>query len=103
MGISENPNCIFCKIDTESIEHVYIEYENVKGLWKATKDWVRLFYYSHFKISDIEKNFGDKDNNQVKQLIILSVRDVIYCKRKTGRKMTLGDLKEGFGFVQKLF
>ena len=80
------------KIDTELIEQaLYIEYENVKGLRKATEDWVRLFYDSHFEISDIEKNFGDKDNNQVKQLIILSVRDVIYCKRKTGRKMTLGD------------
>ena len=82
------------KIDTESIEQaLYIEYENVKGLRKATEDWVRLFYDSHFKISDIEEKFGDKDNNQVKQLIILSVRDGIYCKSKTCREMTLGDLK----------
>ena len=74
MGISETPNCLFCKIDTESIEHAYIECENVKGVWKATDDWVRLIYDSHFKMSDIEKIFGDKGNNRVKQLIILSVK-----------------------------
>ena len=42
-------------------------------MWTATKDLVWLIHYSHFRISDtsIEKIFGDKDNNQVKQLIIL--------------------------------
>ena len=93
MGISETPNCLFCKIDKESIEHAYIECENVKGLWKATEDCVRLIDDSDFKISDIDKIFGDQGNNQVKQLIILSVRDVIHFKRKTGRKIALGDLK----------
>ena len=52
-----------------------------------------MIYDTHFTISDIEKIFGDKNNSQVKQLIILSVNDVIYLKRKTGKRMTLGDLK----------
>ena len=54
---------------------------------------VRLIHDSHFKIADIEKIFGAIDNNQVKLVIILNVRDVIYHKGKTGSKMTLGDLK----------
>ena len=49
-----------------------------------------MIYDSHFKIADIEKIFGDIDNNQVKRVhvIILNVRDVIYHKRKTGSKVT---------------
>ena len=88
MGISGTPNCPFCNHIVESIEHAYVECENVKGLWKATENWVRLFYVSHFEIADIEKIFGDIENDQVKQVIILSVRDVIYHKRKTGSWMT---------------
>ena len=34
-------------------------------MWTATKDWVRLIYGFHFRISDIEKIFGDKDNNNI--------------------------------------
>ena len=82
MGISETPNCPFCNHIVESIEHAYIECENVKGLWKATENKVRLIYDSHFKIADIEKIFGDIDNDQVKQVIIICVRDVIYHKKK---------------------
>ena len=74
-------------------EQCTVHHENVKDLWEATEDWVRLIYDSHFRISDIEKIVGDKGNTQLKQSIILSVRYVIYCKRKTGKKMTLGDLR----------
>ena len=52
-----------------------------------------MIYDAHFKISDIEKIFGENNNSPVTQLIILSVKDVIYLKRKTGKRMTLGDLK----------
>ena len=92
-GISETSNCPFCNHIVESIEHAYIECENVKGLWRATVNWIRLIYDSNIKIADIEKIFGDIDNDQVKQVIILSVRDVIYHKRKTGSEMILGDLR----------
>ena len=54
-----------------------------------------MIYDAHFKISDIEKIFGENTNSPITQLpvIILSVKDVIYLKRKTGKRMTLGDLK----------
>ena len=85
MGISETPNFFFCKIEIESIEQAYIKCENIKKLGKVIEDWVKSIYDSHFKKSDIEGKFGDKDY-QIKQLIILSVRDVIYSKRNTGKK-----------------
>ena len=77
MGISETLICPFCNHIVESIEHAYIECENIKGLWKATENWVRLIYDSRFEIADVEKICGDIDNNQVKQVIILIVREVI--------------------------
>ena len=36
MGISETHNCLFCKTETETIEHIYIECDKVKILWKVT-------------------------------------------------------------------
>ena len=32
MGISEMINCLFCKTDLETIEHAYIECENVRSM-----------------------------------------------------------------------
>ena len=93
MGILETPNCLFCKTKTETIEHIYIECDNVKSLWRVTEDWVRIVFDAHFKISDIEKIFGENNNISVKQLIILSDKGAIYLKRKTGKIITLGDLK----------
>ena len=33
------------------------------------------------------------ENNQITQLIIITIKDVIYQKRKKGNNMTLGDVK----------
>ena len=76
MGISETPHCLFCKTEKETIEHIYIECDNVKNLWKVTEDCVRMINDAHFKISDIEKIFGENNSSPVKQLVILSVKDV---------------------------
>ena len=67
IGISETPSCLFCKTETETIEHIYIECDIVKNLWKVTEDLVRMIYDAHFKISDIEKIFGE--NNKSTQTI----------------------------------
>ena len=82
MGILvlETQNCLFCK--TETIEHIYIECDNTKSLWKVTENWVRMIYDAHFKILDIETIFGENNISPVKQLIIVSVKDVTYFKRK---------------------
>ena len=77
MGISETPNCLFCKIETEAIAHNCTKCDNVNNLWKVTEDWARMIYDAHFKISDIEKIFGEYKNSPVKELIILSVKDII--------------------------
>ena len=45
MGISGTLNCLFCKTETETIELMYIECDNVKNIWKVTEDWVRMIYY----------------------------------------------------------
>ena len=92
MNILDTPNCFFCNA-IETIEHVYIDCPNVISLWHNTENWVKTMFSPHFKIADIEKNFGEKNNNQLKHLIITSIKDVIYAKRKQGNKMLLLDVK----------
>ena len=45
-------------------------------------------------ISEQEKIFGCFNNKQICDLIIISVKDVIYQKRKTGTEMTIIDVKK---------
>ena len=44
-------------------------------------------------ISDIEKMVGSTVNNHIVNLITISVKDVIYQKRKTGNIMNVTDVK----------
>ena len=95
MGISETPNCLFCDIP-ETIEHIYLECVNAIQLWSKTENWIKNLGYHHFKISDIEKIFGEKHNDLLKHTVVLSIKDVIYQKRKTGKKFFLADVKRAF-------
>ena len=45
-----------------------------------TESWVRSIYDHHFEIADVEKISGSHDNGQIKQLVIVSVKDMIYFK-----------------------
>ena len=57
--------------------------------WK----WVRILHYPHYKISDTEKGFGEKNNYHGKYIIVISIKDVNYQKRKKGDRMCLSDVK----------
>ena len=70
-----------------------MECPNAIYLWQETEDWVKSLNYPHFKISDTEKIFGEKCNNHFKHIIIISIKDVIYQKRKKGDIMYLQDVK----------
>ena len=93
MGISTTPNCLFCN-ELETIVHVYMECPNAIHLWQETENWVKSLHYPHSKISDTEKIFGEKYNNHFKHInIIISIKDVIYQKRKKVDKIYLQDVK----------
>ena len=93
MTIMDSDTRLFCKDCTETIEHIYIHCNTVKKFWNDTIAWVRNIYDVHFIISDHEKIFGCSTDNQVSQLLIISVKDVIYQKRKQGKEMTIADVK----------
>ena len=92
MKIVESPYCLFCN-HIETIEHIYLECPNAINIWYEVENWIRSIQYPHFKISDTEKIFGEKYNNQLKQLVITSTKDIIYFKRKTGDSVYLNDVK----------
>ena len=92
MKISDSELCHFCN-ETETIEHVYIECLNSSRLWTNTVAWVRDIHDPHFIISDFEKIFGSSTSNQMVNIIIISIKDVIYQKRKSGNVMEVTDVK----------
>ena len=92
MKITDSELCHFCN-ETETIEHAYLECRNSSRLWINIVSWVRDIHDPHFIISDIEKFFGSSSNNQIVNLIIISVKDVIYQKRKNGNVMDVTNVK----------
>ena len=72
-----------------------MECDNVKQSWYETENWIKTINDCHFKIADIEKIVGTLDNDQVKHLIVIviSVKNEIYTKRRTGRKMIINNVK----------
>ena len=92
MKITDSDLCHSCK-ETETIEHAYLNCTNTARLWVNSIAWVRDIHDPHFAISDIEKIFGCSSNNQIANMFIISVRDVIYHKRKDGSNMCITDVK----------
>ena len=64
-----------------------MECPNAIHLWKETENWAKSLHYSHFKISDTEKKFDEKYNYHSKHIIIISIKDVIYQKRKVIKRI----------------
>ena len=60
---------------------------------KKQKIGLKAYIIHNFKISDTEKIFGEKYNNHFKHIIIISIKDMIYQKRKKGDKTYLKDVK----------
>ena len=87
MGISDDENCLFCRDHLETIEHIYISCANTVRIWNDVVIWVRNIYDPHFIISDQEKFFDCSSKDQICQILITSVKDVIYQKRKSGTRM----------------
>ena len=94
MNLSETENCLYCNEGPKTIEHIYLQCRNSIKFWNDTISWVRRIFDQQFIISDHEKIFGDISNDHVLNIIIMSVKDVIYQKRKVGKEMTLSDVKK---------
>ena len=94
MGLTEHDKCLFCKDNIETIDHIYLDCKNVKQLWYETENWIKTIHGCHFKLADVMKIFGTQDKDQIKHLILISGKDELYAKRKTGKKMELGNFKK---------
>ena len=94
MNIIESEKCLFCKDEIETIEHAYLYCVNSSKLWQDTITWVRNIHNHHFIISEQEKDFGSHQKDKLTDMIIISVKDVIYQKRKEGKEMGITDVKQ---------
>ena len=77
----------------QSLLQTWSTFSNVKRPLKDTTSWVRNIYDQYLMMSDHEKIFGCSTYNQITHLLITSVKDVIYQKRKQGKEMTIADVK----------
>ena len=91
--LPKEDKCSYCKEYTETIEHIYLECINSISIWNSTITWVRSINDNHFIISDYEKMFGGPTNKSITNMIIISIKDVIYQKRKSGGEMMITDVK----------
>ena len=94
MNIVDTENCLFFDEGPETIEHIYLQCRNSIKIWNDTIFWVRSIWDHHFIISDHENIFGGPINSQVLNLIIISVKDVIYQKRRNGKEIMITDVKK---------
>ena len=93
MNLTDSDKCLYCKEYTETIEHIYLECTNSISIWNSLITWVRSIYDNHFIISDYENLFGGPTNKSITNMIAISVKDVIYQKRKSGGEMMITGVK----------
>ena len=82
----DNCACAYCNEDTKTVTHAFIEYPNTIRIWQDVESWVKRKLNKYLKISDIEKIFGNCENNRVIDMIISATIKAIYQKRRTGKR-----------------
>ena len=85
--------CIVKTILKQLNIYIYISCNNTVRIWNETISWERNVYDPHFIISDQENFSGCTSKDQICQILIISVKDVIYQKRKSGTRMVITDVK----------
>ena len=58
--------------------------------------------YAYFVISDHEKYIGGYKSDQIMQVIITSVKDVIYLEQKQGKEIKVEDVKRCLEVLKNL-
>ena len=83
--------CITINIDC------YIEVLTITShwinLWKITAEWVKGFCDCHFNIADLKKISCETSDEQIRQLIVISVKEII---KKGKRSKKLEDLYQKY-------
>ena len=84
MKISDSNICKMCMTEIETINHAFIDCTKVKQLWSQVEKQIRDKVFRLCKISDTDKNFGQRAKEEISDKTITATKALIYDNRKTG-------------------
>lgn len=89
--LKDSPLCSFCKLNIETIEHLFTECPEVKDIWYRIEELFLTKYNVSFVFDKRSTLFGKYNNNKlyrVQNLLILIVKQYIFsCKFKPIQKL----------------
>jgi len=65
MKISATPLCTFCGLERETLEHLFVDCEDVKSLWEAFTAWVNSLGIVLNQPTDQEIMLGITGNREI--------------------------------------
>ena len=93
MGIKASDKCTFCKVSTDSVEHMLLYCPIIKRLWDMVNQWVIDIGFIGYKLSVSRKIIGDLENGPILSSIILITKKVIYDSFKKEKIPSIFQIK----------
>ena len=84
-----SPNCTFCEVEIETINHIMYQCKEVQKLWKALSRWILRLANIKVEMTNpmiICNNYSGKSNKFINTLIILMKR-FIYVRKCCNEKL----------------
>ena len=82
MGILQSDLCSMCKIEVDSIEHMFLGCLHVIELWENVTDWIVELGMPNYVMTASRMIIGDLENALAINTIILHTKKVIYNAKK---------------------
>ena len=104
MGIKTCDKCIFCKVETDSVEHMILRCQTIANLWDRVNIWIEELGFIGYKLTERKKILGDLENGPIQTTILLLTKKVIYDSFKKGVIPSLAHIKnetKNFYYLEK--
>ena len=80
--IKDDPLCTFCKAETETISHLFINCNIIARLWTDVKNWIRNKGFNvNVTLNNIVLNNIENKPDHVLNLVVMIVKQYIYRSR----------------------
>lgn len=82
--IIDSPICTFCKMDFETVDHIFVECPHVKEIWYGIEEWFSQTFNRHISFDRqaiLFGKFANKNVHKVENLIILIIKQYIYISK----------------------
>ena len=97
--IKNSPMCSICKLETESLSHLFIECRRVKEMWSQVENWIEASLGERFTLTPQDIIFGC--NTDVLNLIILITKQYIFQTSRKEQPLVLDDIKRKIYYYYK--